>query len=224
LLDGFESGERDFPSDRFRINVLGHVSEAAALALRAELAGKLYDKLLPEEGVMFDCGSPAFVLGPVGRPLGMLASLLERWDAADAHFEAAIRAAENMQHRPAVADTTFEHARSLVSRGHWNERSRARDMAEFAEAEAQSMGYARLELDAAKLLESMGRGGYPAGLSEREVGVLRLVARGLSNREIGEELVVSPATVATHLRHIFSKTGSANRAQAVAFAVSHELT
>lgn len=173
---------------------------------------------------MFDCGSPAFVLGPVGRPLGMLASLLQRWDAADAHFEAGIRAAELMRHRPAIADTTFEYARSLVARSQWSDRSRARDMAEFAEAEAQSMGYRRLELDAANLLESMGRGGYPAGLSDREVEVLRLAARGLSNREIAEELVVSPATVATHVRHIFEKTGSANRAQAVAFAVRHDLT
>lgn len=223
-MNEFESGELQIPDDRHRVNILAQLSEAAALSGRVELAGKLYGALLPAGPMMFDCGSPAFVHGPVDRPLGMLATLLQRWDAADAHFEAAILAAERMQHRPAVADTTFEYARSLVARNQWSNRGRARDMAEFAEAEAQFMGYKRLELDAAMLLENMGRGAYPAGLSDREVDVLRLVARGLSNREIADELVVSPATVATHVRHIFDKTGSANRAQAVAFAVRHELT
>lgn len=220
----FETGGLRIPDDRHRVNILATLSEAAALAGRVELGEKLYDDLAPAEEMMFDCGSPAFIHGPVGRPLGMLASLLQRWDAADAHFESATRAAEKMQHRAAVADTTFEHARSLVARSQWGHRGRARDMAEFAEAEARFMGYARLERDAAGLLESMGRGAYPAGLSEREVNVLRLVARGLSNREIADELVVSPATVATHVRHIFEKTASANRAQAVAFAVRHYLT
>jgi DNA-binding NarL/FixJ family response regulator len=180
--------------------------------------------LRPKAGHFFDCGTAQFVIGPVDRPLGMLASLMQRWDAADAHFEAALLAAKNMEHRPAVADTTLQYARSLVARNQWADRSRAREMAEFAEAEARAMGYVPLLAQAGQLLDSMGRGGYPAGLSEREVEVLRLVARGLSNREIADELVVSPATVATHIRHILDKTGSSRRAQAVAFAVGHDLT
>lgn len=59
----------------------------------------------------------------------------------------------------------------------------------------------------------------PAGLTEREVEVVRLIAAGLSNREISEELFTSQNTVIRHVSHIFSKTGCANRADATLCAV-----
>lgn len=64
---------------------------------------------------------------------------------------------------------------------------------------------------------------YPAGLTAREVEVLRLVARGLTSGEIARELQISEKTVAHHLTHIFNKTTSENRAAAVAFAIHHGL-
>ncbi|OLE03033.1 MAG: hypothetical protein AUG82_07370 [Ktedonobacter sp. 13_1_20CM_4_53_11] len=64
---------------------------------------------------------------------------------------------------------------------------------------------------------------YPAGLTAREVGVLRLVARGLTNSEIAKELRLSEKTIAHHLTHIFNKTTSENRAAAAAFAIRHKL-
>lgn len=57
-----------------------------------------------------------------------------------------------------------------------------------------------------------------AGLSERELDVLRLVAEGLSNREIAKGLFVSEATVKTHLNHAFGKLGVDSRTAAVAAA------
>jgi DNA-binding NarL/FixJ family response regulator len=63
----------------------------------------------------------------------------------------------------------------------------------------------------------------PAGLTEREIEVLRLVADGLSNREIAARLVISEKTVTNHLTAIFNKTGVANRAAAAAFAIRHGL-
>jgi HD-GYP domain-containing protein (c-di-GMP phosphodiesterase class II) len=60
---------------------------------------------------------------------------------------------------------------------------------------------------------------YPAGLTSREVDVLRLVARGLSSREIAEQLVISPKTARNHIEHIYTKIGATNRASASLFAV-----
>jgi HD-GYP domain-containing protein (c-di-GMP phosphodiesterase class II) len=67
------------------------------------------------------------------------------------------------------------------------------------------------------------RHGGPAGLTQREVEVLRLVARGLSNKEIAERLVISPKTVANHVEHIYAKIDASTRAAAGLFAMRHGL-
>jgi DNA-binding CsgD family transcriptional regulator len=64
---------------------------------------------------------------------------------------------------------------------------------------------------------------YPAGLSAREVEVLRLLAAGKSNREIADALFLSEHTVRVHDTHILTKTGTENRAAATAFALRHGL-
>lgn len=61
----------------------------------------------------------------------------------------------------------------------------------------------------------------PAGLSDREVDVLRLVARGMTNKEIGTALSISTKTAGNHVQHIFEKVGVTTRAAATAFAM-HE--
>ncbi len=53
--------------------------------------------------------------------------------------------------------------------------------------------------------------------------MLRLIAEGLTNTEIAERLVVSAATVKSHVNHIFSKAGVRDRAQAVVYAYSNGL-
>jgi HD-GYP domain-containing protein (c-di-GMP phosphodiesterase class II) len=63
----------------------------------------------------------------------------------------------------------------------------------------------------------------PAGLTSREVEVLRLVARGLSSKEVASRLVISPKTARNHIEHIYSKIGVSNRAAAGLFAMQHGL-
>lgn len=74
-----------------------------------------------------------------------------------------------------------------------------------------------------RLVAAATRGAAPRtaeieGLTTREVEVLRLIASGMSNTEIARSLVVSEATVKTHVNHLFAKAGLRDRAQAVAFA------
>ena len=63
----------------------------------------------------------------------------------------------------------------------------------------------------------------PAGLTPREVEVLRLLVRGLSNKEIAAELVISRRTAGAHVEHIYAKLGVSNRARASLFAMTHGL-
>jgi predicted ATPase/DNA-binding CsgD family transcriptional regulator len=64
---------------------------------------------------------------------------------------------------------------------------------------------------------------YPSGLTSREVEVLRLIATGKSNRDIADTLYISLSTVATHVRNILTKTGTANRTEAAAYALHQGL-
>jgi DNA-binding NarL/FixJ family response regulator len=83
----------------------------------------------------------------------------------------------------------------------------------------------------AKLLEAVGSSPTPTRaapplpdeLTPREAEVLSLIALGLSNGEIAARLVVSEATVKTHVNHVFAKTGARDRAQAVHYAYTHGL-
>lgn len=64
---------------------------------------------------------------------------------------------------------------------------------------------------------------YPAGLSAREVEVLKLVAKGMTNAQIATELYISPRTVNAHMGSVYHKIGSSTRAEAARFASEHGL-
>jgi HD-GYP domain-containing protein (c-di-GMP phosphodiesterase class II) len=81
----------------------------------------------------------------------------------------------------------------------------------------------RAVLEAAGHPQARAQLTWPAGLSDREVQVLRLVARGHSNREIGRLLWISPKTAGHHVQHIYAKIGVSTRAAAAMFAMEHDL-
>jgi HD-GYP domain-containing protein (c-di-GMP phosphodiesterase class II) len=87
----------------------------------------------------------------------------------------------------------------------------------------------RLEADAVEaVLAAAGhrvvrRREGPAGLTAREVEVLRLVAYGLSTKAIATRLVIAPKTAGNHIEHIYTKIGTTNRASASMFAMQHGL-
>ncbi len=64
---------------------------------------------------------------------------------------------------------------------------------------------------------------YPSGLTAREVEVMRLVAQGLTDAQVAEQLVISPRTVNTHLTSIYNKLGVESRTAASRYAVDHHL-
>jgi DNA-binding NarL/FixJ family response regulator len=112
-------------------------------------------------------------------------------------------------------DVPFEAARTrlLMARAHT--------------ALGDADGAAREEAAAQACFDRLGvrppREAAVAGLTPREVEVIRLLASGRSNREIADLLFVSPKTVARHLSNIFTKTGTSSRAAATAFAYDHGL-
>jgi HD-GYP domain-containing protein (c-di-GMP phosphodiesterase class II) len=78
-------------------------------------------------------------------------------------------------------------------------------------------------LEAAGSAPTETRQGYPAGLSEREVEVLRLLAQGKTNREIAEALVITEKTAGHHVEHIYAKAAVSTRTGAALFAMRHDL-
>jgi len=78
-------------------------------------------------------------------------------------------------------------------------------------------------LEAGGQRAQMPRRDWPAGLSDREIDVIRLAVRGRSNRQMARELFVSEDTVKTHLRHIYEKVGFSSRAGLALFAMENDL-
>ncbi|MGH2588418.1 MAG: helix-turn-helix domain-containing protein [Dehalococcoidia bacterium] len=140
------------------------------------------------------------------------------------HLEDALALHARMGARPLLAHTRREYAAMLLRRRARGDADRARGLIAGATATYDELGMAFWAAKARSLLETAPvvakRGAaHPAGLTEREVEVLRLLAAGRTNPEIAERLVLSAGTVARHTANIYAKIGARGRAEAGAFAV-----
>lgn len=158
---------------------------------------------------------------------------MRQFDVAIEHLQTAISIVDDIEHgslrwkmRLTLADILLrsgqsaEHiitqARQLV-----DETDKRLKTPELREALSKSLWLAKLEaLEQNKTPEKVP---YPAGLTEREVEVLRLVASGYTNQQVADELNISPRTVNTHMTNILNKTNCDNRTAATAFAIQHHL-
>ena len=133
-----------------------------------------------------------------------------------------------------IALTTYDDERSVMealragARGYLTKDAGAEEIRRALEAVVR--GQAAIEpavqrhlVDALATGAPAAAGTLPDGLTPREAEVLSLIAEGLANAEIAQRLVVSEATVKSHINHLFTKIGARDRAQAVTYAYRHNL-
>ena len=160
------------------------------------------------------------------RPCGVIAGLHhERIDGSGYHRGVSSSALST----PARLLAAAEAFQSMTEARSWRPARAPSDAATELRREATAGKFDRRAVDA--VLSAAGQPSvtgraaraWPAGLTDREVEVLRLIARGLSNKEIARHLSVSESTVHTHVINVYGKTGARTRAGATLFALQHEL-
>jgi DNA-binding CsgD family transcriptional regulator len=180
----------------------------------------VYPELEPLTGAHVMIGHLVACYGAADRYLGMLAATLGEWDRAEDHF----RRATDLNRRTGMltwlSHTLYQHGRARLARA---DAAGAAPLLAEAAALAEAGGLQALAGRIRALGSPAATAVPPDGLSSREVQVLGLVARGLSNRELGRTLHISEHTAANHVRSILRKTGSANRTQAASYAHRHGL-
>jgi ATP/maltotriose-dependent transcriptional regulator MalT len=205
----------------------------AELALLCAEAGRTSDALRHVErcqAVLAQGENWRGVAGRVALAEGALAATEGRLQHAEKHFARAIEIFRRVT-------LPWDEAEALRLWGRHLLQARRREEARAALTESLDL-YRRLgagpawtdpisvERDAVMRRSSLGGPAtplYPDGLSEREVDVLRLIAGGMSNREIAEQLFVSARTVERHIANIYGKIAVHSRTQATAYAYAHDL-
>jgi DNA-binding CsgD family transcriptional regulator len=220
----------DLPRDGLWLACMIYLAEICAYLGDAARAAMLYPLLLPYAERAIVVGGQVACYGAASRYLGMLAATMSHWQDAEQHFEAALAMNANMGARPWLAHTQHDYAAILVARNQPGDTEKAAALLQEALTTARDLGMQALE---ARIVARTNPETTPLpppppmdldDLSPREIEVLRLMASGKSNREIAEVLFISRNTVSTHVRNILTKTGSANRTEAAAYAMRHGLS
>jgi HD-GYP domain-containing protein (c-di-GMP phosphodiesterase class II) len=160
------------------------------------------------------------VLEPLGRLAGMHH---ERQDGSGYHHGASGAEVPPQARLLAVADTYQAMTQDRPYRAALAPQAAAHELEAATRAGRFDPECVRAVLQAAGQRPSRSRSPWPRGLSDREVEVLRLVARGLPNRQVAAALVISPRTAEHHLQHVYAKIGVSTRAAAAMFAMEHGL-
>jgi DNA-binding CsgD family transcriptional regulator len=203
---------------------LSYLADACAAVGDEDLAALLYPELAPLAGGNVVIGHGVACYGAADRYLGLLAATLGDHALAVSHFDRALAFNRDMGATTWVAHTLYAYGRTLRMRGDGDDQAHASELLSKAAALAQRIGMPVLLARASALGGHFDRSRTPPDdLSLREVEILRLVAAGRSNREIGDELYISGHTVANHVRSILRKTGAANRTEAAGYAFRHAL-
>ena len=178
------------------------------------------------------------VLASVDRILGLLSASMGNIDQASIHFDDAMAFCRKAGYRPELAWTCQDYAEALLpttrgpsaSSGRTNDEYRAKAMTLLEESLAITTDLGMLPLmeratalKTSLCIQPAAQPGFPAGLTQREVEVIRLIAGGKTDRQIAETLIISVNTVGNHVRSILNKTNAANRAEAAAYAIQHSL-
>ncbi len=195
------------------------MTEAALALADVDATERLAPFLVDFEGANLVAGTLIATFGSADRYLARIAALRGDDTAAERHFSSALAMDRQMRSAVHTAETLACHAQFLAARG---QSSRARSLAVEAHSMAAAIGQTRI-LTLVNDLTGRAEAAGPDGLTEREVEVLRLLAAGLSNSDIGARLVISANTAANHVRSILQKTGAANRTQAAIYATRHHL-
>jgi DNA-binding CsgD family transcriptional regulator/tetratricopeptide (TPR) repeat protein len=213
-IDGFQAS--------LWLATLTYLTDACAALGDEAMAAIVYPELEPLAGTTVMIGHLVACYGAADRYLGMLAATLGEPGLAEEHFQRAMEQNKRMGASTWLAHTGYEYGRFLLRRGP-GMRDRAEALLGEAAGLAEQIGMEGL-LGKIRLLGVPAQdGGLPGGLSPREAQILKLVATGLSNRAIGEELTISEHTAANHIRSILRKTDCANRTEAASYAHRHGL-
>jgi DNA-binding CsgD family transcriptional regulator len=165
-------------------------------------------------------------LGSTELSVARMAALLGNAGEASEYFARARHGLAASGRRPLRAIVDLDEAVFLLGTGP-SQLPRVAELLDAATAAFGALGMmpwlARAETARADADALAGRAPLPGGLTEREVDVLRLVARGHSDRDISDALFISPRTVNAHMRNMLNKTGSANRTELSIWAFEHGL-
>ena len=153
------------------------------------------------------------------RALGIFAAFIGRLDDAIGHYEQGYTFTKTGSFRPEFAWTCCDYADAVLKRRSAGDRRKGQELLEEGLEMATLLGMKPLmKRIQERQVKLTGRIVYPDGLTRREAEILKLIADGLTNQEIASELNISPGTVANHITHVFTKTGTGNRTEAALYA------